>query len=171
MKAFFVSDRLAFGSAITSWEHVKNLRAQGITHVINLRRHRNEFTKAFPSLWLGYGDDLKPRPARFYRRALLFYRSVMRMPETKLFVMCHHGYQRSPSMAYFLLRAGGESPQVAREQIKLARPSARVVRAYRVSAEDFLVGQRNHRPVAGVGSTGLENRNGLRSATVATGAT
>jgi hypothetical protein len=141
MKAFFVNDRLAFGSAITSWEHVKNLRARGITHVINLRRHRSEFTKAFPSLWLAYGDDLKPRPARFYRRALLFYRRTMQMPKTKLFVMCHHGYQRSPSMAYFLLRAGGKSAEVAGEQIKLARRSARVVRAYRVSAENFLVGE------------------------------
>ena len=160
MKAFFINDRLAFGSAITSWEHVKNLRAQGITHVINLRRHRNEFTKAFPSLWLAYGDDLKPRPGGFYRRALLFYRSAMRLPETKVFVMCHLGYQRSPSMAYFLLRAGGKSPQLALGQIKLARPSARVVRAYRVSAEDFLVGELKRTSEAGVGSTGLRNRVG-----------
>ncbi|SRR6266851_1238669 len=172
MKAFFVSDRLAFGSAITCWDHVKNLRAQGITHVINLRRHRNEFSKAFPCLWLGYGDDLKPRPASFYRRALLFYRSAMRMPKTKLFVMCHHGYQRSPSMAYFLLRAEGKSPRLAREQIKLARPSARVVRAYRVSAENFLAGHHKRRPELGHGPAELRNRReNVRAATLATVAT
>jgi len=163
MKAFFVSDRLAFGSAITSWEHVKNLRAQGITHVINLRRHRSVFTKPFPSLWLAYGDDLKPRPASFYRRALLFYRSAMQMPKTKLFVMCHHGYQRSPSMAYFLLRAGGKSPQLAREQIKLARPSARVVRAYRVSGENFLLGPYKRRPEPGLRSCDSTRRRKGRS--------
>jgi len=33
----FVNERLAFGSAITSSEHVENLRTQGITHLINLR--------------------------------------------------------------------------------------------------------------------------------------
>lgn len=138
MKAFFVSKRLAFGSAITSSVHVKELRAQGITHVVNLRRSRNEFIKAFPTLWLAYGDDLKPRSASFYRRALSFYRGAMRLPNTKLFIMCHHGYQRSPSLAYFLLRAMGTSPKLARGRIMVARPSARIVWAYRVSAEDFL---------------------------------
>jgi hypothetical protein len=138
VKAFFVNERLAFGSAITSSEHVENLRTQGITHLINLRYHQNKFTKAFPNLWLPYKDDLKPRPPRFYRRALRFYTSVMCLPKTKLFVMCHHGYQRSPSLTYFFLRALGRSPRVAQEEVRLARRSARIVHAYRVSAEEFL---------------------------------
>lgn len=138
MKAFFVTDRLAFGSAITSSDHVENLRAQGVTHVINLRRHRSEFIRAFPNLWLAYRDDLKPRPASFYRRALSFYGNVMRVPKTKIFVMCHHGYRRSPALVYFFLRAMGMNPSLARERVARARRSARVARAYRVSAEEFL---------------------------------
>jgi len=138
MKAFFVIERLAFGSAITSWGHVENLRAEGVTHVINLRRHQNEFITAFPNLWLAHRDDLKPRPARFYRRALSFYRNVMRVPKTKIFVMCHHGYRRSPALVYFFLRATGMSPSLARERVARARRSARVARAYRISAEEFL---------------------------------
>ena len=37
MKVFWVSKRLAFGSAITTWGHVEQLQALGITHVVNLR--------------------------------------------------------------------------------------------------------------------------------------
>lgn len=58
-------------------------------------------------------------------------------------------------MAYFLLCAGGKSPEGAREQIKLARPSARVVRAYRVSAENFLVGQCKRHSARRVRSAGV----------------
>jgi hypothetical protein len=140
MKTFFVTDRLAFGSAVTSSAHVDNLRAQGITHVINLRYHRNKFIRVFPNLWLAYRDDLKARPPGFYRRALSFYRSAMSLPDTKVFLMCHHGYQRSPSLAYFFLRAAGMSPRLARERVSRARRSARMVRAYRFSAEEFLTG-------------------------------
>ena len=138
MKAFFVTDRLAFGSAVTRLEHVERLRALGITHVINLRRNQNEFIIAFPNLWLAYRDDLKPRPASFYRSALSFYGNAMRVPKTKIFVMCHHGYRRSPALVYFLLRAAGMSPSLARERVVEARRSARVARAYRISAEEFL---------------------------------
>jgi hypothetical protein len=138
MKAFFVNNRLAFGSAITSWDHVANLRAKGVTHVINLRHHENEFIVAFSNLWLAYRDDLKPRPASFYRSAFSFYGNAMRVPKAKIFVMCHHGYRRSPALVYFFLRATGMSPSLARERVVEARQSARVARAYRISAEEFL---------------------------------
>lgn len=139
MKTFFVDHRLAFGSAITCWEHVERLSSEGITHVINLRRSRNRFVQEFPNLWLPYKDDLKPRPAQFYSRALSFYKSAMRQQNAKLLVMCHHAYQRSPSLVYFLLRASGTSAQNAAAMIAGARRSARIVRAYRNSAETFLV--------------------------------
>ena len=53
----------------------------------------------------------------------------MCLPKTKLFVMCHHGYQRSPSLTYFFLRALGRSPRVAQEEVRLARRSARKTHA------------------------------------------
>ncbi len=41
MKAFWVSKRLAFGSAVTAWGHVEKLQALGITHIINLRHGKH----------------------------------------------------------------------------------------------------------------------------------
>jgi hypothetical protein len=138
VKAFFVSKRLAFGSAIKTKAHVKKLKALGITHVINLRRYNNEQIEKFPALWLPFKDDFKPRPRWFYKRTLKFYRKAMRRRDAKLFVMCHHGICRSASLTYFFLRVSGRSRKAAERRVRAVRASARVVPAYRRSAEEYL---------------------------------
>lgn len=139
MKSFFVSKRLAFGSAIKTKAHVKQLRALGITHVINLRRSNNKKIQKFPHhLWLPFKDDMKPRPKWFYKRTLKFYRKLTKRRHAKLFVMCHHGICRSASLTYFFLRASGKSRNKAERRIKAARPMAHVVPAYRESSEKYL---------------------------------
>ena len=63
MKVFWVSKRLAFGSAITTWQHVEKLQALGVTHVINLRHGKHDKkVRQFKSLWLPFRDDKEPRP-------------------------------------------------------------------------------------------------------------
>ena len=139
MKAFFVSERLAFGSAIKTKTHVKQLQALGITHVINLRwSGNNAKVRKFKHLWLPFHDDKKPRPRWFYKRTLKFYRKAMKRSDAKLFVMCHHGICRSASLTYFFLRSSGKYPSSAVSKIKGARPMARVVPAYRESGEKYL---------------------------------
>ena len=138
MKAFFVSKRLAFGSAIKTKAHVKKLKALGITHVINLRQSNNKQIQKFSNLWLPFPDDLKPRPRWFYKRTLKFYRKAMKERDAKLFVMCHHGICRSASLTYFFLRYLGKSRNRAELKIKTARPAARIVPAYRESGEKYL---------------------------------
>jgi hypothetical protein len=73
VKAVFVTKRLAFGSAITKWRHVEQLRELGITHVINLRRVNNKKIRQFKWLWLPFEDNKKPRPRWFYGSALKFH--------------------------------------------------------------------------------------------------
>lgn len=139
MTVFFVSKRLAFGSSIKTKTHVKQLRALGITHVINLRWSQNNAkVRQFPHVWLRFQDDKKPRPRWFYKRALKFYRKAMKQRDAKLFVMCHHGICRSASLTYFLMRSWGKSTRKAERKIKAARPTARVVPAYRESSEKYL---------------------------------
>ena len=138
MKAFFVSPRLAFGSAIKTKTHVKQLRALGVTHVINLRRSNNRQIQKFKHLWLPFKDNAKPRPRWFYKRTLKFYRKAMKRRGAKLFVMCHHGICRSASLTYFFLRSAGKSPKKAGAKVRRARPKARIARAYRESGEEFL---------------------------------
>ena len=139
MKAFFVSKRLAFGSAIKTKTHVKKLKALGITHVINLRRSNNRQIQKFSHIWLPFPDDLKPRPRWFYKRTLKFYRKAMKKRDAKIFVMCHHGICRSASLTYFFLRWSGTNRDKAERKVKRARLNARIVRAYRDSSEEFLV--------------------------------
>jgi hypothetical protein len=138
VKAFFVSKRLAFGSAIKTKTHVKKLKALGITHVINLRRSNNRQIQKFSHLWLPFPDDLKPRPRWFYKRALKFYRKATKQRDAGLFVMCHHGICRSASLTYFFLRVIGKSRVKAESKIKSARSTARIVPAYRESSETYL---------------------------------
>ena len=144
MRVFWVSERLAFGSAFSSWQDVRQLHALGLTHVINLRSSRRYRMKlrSFHSLWLPFPDDKEPRPARFYRDALRFYKRAMQGDDFKIFVMCHRGICRSASLAYFLLRASGFSHTRAESTILRVRSCAIICRAYRECGEDFLVGQR-----------------------------
>jgi predicted protein tyrosine phosphatase len=139
VKAFFVSERLAFGSAIKTKTHVKQLRSLGITHIINLRWSQNNArVRQFRYIWLRFHDDKKPRPRWFYKRARKFYRKAMKKRGTKLLVMCHHGICRSASLTYFFLRNSGKSRAKADLRIKCARPTARVVPAYIDSGERYL---------------------------------
>jgi hypothetical protein len=140
MKAFFVNDRLAFGSAVRTWGHVEKLRALGITHIVNLRWSQNSAkVRQFPHIWLRFHDDKKTRPAWFYRRALKFYQRALQKPEAKLFVMCHHGLCRSASLAYFFLRLSGAGIVQAQTRVLGVRPTARVVPAYRDAGDSFLM--------------------------------
>jgi protein-tyrosine phosphatase len=138
VKAFFVSKRLAFGSAIESKTHVKKLKALGITHVINLRRSNNRQVQKFSHVWFPFPDDMKPRPRWFYKRTLKFYRKAMKRRGSKLLVMCHHGICRSASLTYFFLRHLGKSRIKAELKIRTARPAARIVPAYRESGDKYL---------------------------------
>jgi protein-tyrosine phosphatase len=139
MRAFFVTKRLAFGSAITTWGHVEKLQALGVTHVINLRHGKHgKIIRKFKNLWLPFRDDMQSRPRWFYRRALRFYKRAMRKPNAKVFVMCHHGVCRSASLTYFLLCASGFTHSRAQNVVLRARPRAFIARAYREGGEIFL---------------------------------
>jgi predicted protein tyrosine phosphatase len=139
VKAFFVSKRLAFGSAVKTKTHVKQLEALGITHIINLRwSENNAKVRKFSHIWLRFHDDKESRPQWFYRRALKFYKKAIKHRDAKVLVMCHHGICRSASLTYFFLRWSGRSPRNAEGRIKNARRAARVVSGYRKSGEKFL---------------------------------
>jgi protein-tyrosine phosphatase len=140
LKVFFVSKRLAFGSAVKTKTHVRQLEDLGITHIINLRWSRNNAkVRRFAHIWLRFHDDKKARPRWFYRRAVKFYKKAMKERDAKVLVMCHHGICRSASLTYFFLRWTGKSKVRAKSIIKKARPAACVVHAYRYSSEDYLL--------------------------------
>src|SRR5258706_4803743 len=122
MIVFFVSDRLAFGSKVRLNRHVEKLQELGITHVIDARNYPSKKLKKFKTVHLNFKDDARPRPMWFYERAWTFYRTALRNPRAKVFVMCRAGRRRSASLTYFLLRASGSEPSKAREVMQRTRP-------------------------------------------------
>ena len=138
MVVFFVGKRLAFGSKATRIRHVERLRAMGITHIVDVRKYRAKKLDQFKRICLNFKDNARPRPQRFYSRALAFYKQAMRQPGSKVFVMCRAGRRRSANMTYFLLRASGVGPSEAEATIRRARPCIQIVRAYRESGEEYL---------------------------------
>ena len=139
MQAFFVTKRLAFGGEITTWSHVEQLQALGITHVVNLLSNKHgKKIRQFKNLRLSFRDDMKPRPRWFHRHALLFYKRAMRKPNAKVFVMCRLGICRSASLTYFFLRASGVGYVHAEKIVLRARPCAKIRRTYRECGESFL---------------------------------
>jgi hypothetical protein len=136
---FGSTKRLAFGSSITTWRHVEQLEALGITHVVNLRRNKHgKKVKHFKNLRLPFRDDKKPRPDWFYRQALDFYERAMRRPDSKMLVMCRCGVCRSASLVFFLLRASGIDVTQAKGLLAAARSRAYIGRPYFQSGEEFL---------------------------------
>ncbi len=102
MKAFWVTKRLAFGSAITTWRHVEQLQTLGITHIVNLRHGKHgKKVKQFKNLWLPFRDDMKPRPKWFYRSALRFY--VKAMQQARLQSLCDVSSRNLPQCIADLL--------------------------------------------------------------------
>ena len=138
MIVFFVGKRLAFGSKATRLRHVERLRALGITHIIDVRKYRAKKLDQFKRICLSFKDDARPRPSWYYSRALSFYKQAMKQPDARVFVMCRAGRRRSANMTYFLLRASGVGPRKAENTIRRARPCIQIVRAYRLSGEQFL---------------------------------
>ena len=109
MKVFWVSKRLAFGSAITTWRHVRAAAGTGrhTRHQPAARQAQRSKLRQFKSLWLPFRDDKKARPCGF----IVVRSGSTRAPWTrsaKVFMMCHHGICRSASLAYFFLRARHE---------------------------------------------------------------
>jgi protein-tyrosine phosphatase len=144
MRVFWVTKQLAFGSAIGTWQHVRQLHEMGLTHVVNLRSSRRYKTKlrSFHSLWFPFPDNKKPRPASFYEDALRFYKRAMERSDSKVFVMCKHGICRSASLTYFLLRASGLASTRAQNEVLRVRPRGIICRAYRECGEQFLTRHR-----------------------------
>jgi hypothetical protein len=138
MIVFFVNRRLAFGSKCTRARHIQKLESLGITHVIDVRNYAGKKLLKFKTIRLNFKDDARPRPMWFYSRALRFYEKALKHANSKVYVMCRAGRRRSANMTYFLLRASGVGPRKAEATIRRARPCVQIVRAYRLSGEQFL---------------------------------
>lgn len=125
----FITQRVATGAEVSSQTHLDELRALGITHIINGRSEFNDaqvFKKdsGFCYLWNGVDDDGLTKPVEWFKKAIDFALPALALPNTKIYAHCAAGVNRGPSLAYAILRAQGLDAKLAMNLIKTNRPIA-----------------------------------------------
>ena len=117
----FITPRLAVGGMVHDYE-IPEIQALGITHIINVnwpdRPEHAEVVLSFRHLDLAVLDDGLPKLPAWFHAGLDFANTLG--PDDKLLVHCGHGVNRSPAMAYAILRAWGYDD--AEAIVRAARP-------------------------------------------------
>lgn len=144
----FVTDWLAVGGRPTAGD-VEALRNFGITHVLDVGWPEEpdppEITSAFKHLSLSILDDGQPKPASWFAEGAAFAAEAV-ASGGKVLVHCGHGVNRSPAMAYSILRRAAYTPDRAETLIRQRRrqtatgPTGGWFNVYVKSAEDALAG-------------------------------
>lgn len=139
----WILDRLAISGAPREREHVAELEAGKVTHVLDLRP-----TPHFPASlsWprrtevinLPVTDDLVPFSVALLGRALRIVRATLRNPNHRVVIACDAGEHRSPLIAYLYLRSIGLPARASLALIQERRPIADFPIVYLRSAEDAL---------------------------------
>ena len=131
----FLTPWLAVGGALEAADVDDALR-QGITHIVNCRVSFDDselINGRAAYLWDPAPDDRRPKEPRWFLEAIEFVRTARRDPDAKVLIHCTGGIDRSPSLAYAVLRSLGWSRVRAERTIGEAHPEARLV--YRDDAE------------------------------------
>jgi dual specificity phosphatase 3 len=133
----FITPRLATGGDLPEASDdadrdLEEWRRLGITHVVDNRIEWDdaEFVhdRAPEILYLHNGvDDAGDRqPDEWFDRGVAWIRQATQDPDATVFVHCHMGINRGPSLAYAALLDQGWDPVEAIDAIRTARPIAGV---------------------------------------------
>lgn len=108
----FVTDRLAIGTTpdsiadLNPFTHVINCRAElDIAPMLANSRFDGRYLWAPTEDWIPFTDTHKP-PA-WFKPGVEFGLQTLSRPQTRLYVFCHAGANRSATMAWAILRAFG----------------------------------------------------------------
>lgn len=133
----WVTQRIALGSAVVTREHVQELIADGITHVLDCRLAEGG-ELLYEGTTIRYlanptADDGKPKADLWFKKGIGFVLTSLAIPKARVLIHCMLGVSRSPSMTYAVLRSLGHSGDDAVKLIKKARILAGV--RYREDAD------------------------------------
>ncbi len=107
---------------------VAALRSRGVTHILNLASSRNDVDTAhdgFAEVLARPVEDFEQFMGWWMRDTLdHMHRMLLSSPAAKLFVHCHAGQQRAPTMLWLYLCACGSAPGAAADWIRSAKPDA-----------------------------------------------
>lgn len=107
----FLTPWLAVGGALAAAD-VDDVLRQGITHIVNCHVSFDDselINGRAAYLWDPAPDDRLPKEPRWFLEAIEFVRKARRDPRAKVLIHCTGGIDRSPSLAYAVLRSLGWS--------------------------------------------------------------
>lgn len=121
-----VAPWLFIGPALTTAEYAV-LRRDGITHILDLREEGSDDEDALAELglrWLRFPIPDRAAPSHEQLAALIEWLEADADPEADqaLYIHCHAGYGRTPSMAMALLMQRDLSLAEAHRIVRAARP-------------------------------------------------
>ena len=138
----FVTNRLAVGGAISTFENMREVARAGITHVVNMQREFDDRAisdgAGIEILWIECEDDFLPKSPEFFRDGVLFTLEALQEPAARVLFHCAAGIHRSPMMLLAVLRTLGYETERAMDTIATARPQAEFPPVYLTSVEDFV---------------------------------
>ncbi len=142
MDMSWVTDRIAIGGGIWVDEKMAELKAMGVTHVIDMQIEFDDTPlgerHGVAVLWNPVDDDFQPKAVSVFERGVKFALDALRGEETKLFIHCAAGVHRAPMMGLAVLRAMGHSLEEAREMIESKRYVADFADVYVRSVERYM---------------------------------
>lgn len=120
----WITTRLAVGGMIGTSANMRRLRASGITHVLNLQAEFDDAPLAaeegVDTLWLPLESSEEVPAPEAVRAAIGYAQQAWTEPESRLYVHCLAGLNRSPLLAYAILRSSGNAPADALAQVRAA---------------------------------------------------
>lgn len=134
--------RLAVGGGIWTSEAMADLARRGFTHILNLQQEFDDSELAagagMIALWNPTEDDLAPKPASFFERAVGFALEALRDERAQVYVHCAAGIHRGPLAAAAIMCGLGFSPEAAVALIVSRRAGADFPEVYLESLRDWL---------------------------------
>ena len=138
----FVTNRLAVGGAISTFENMREVARAGITHVVNMQLEFDDRAisdgAGIEILWVECADDFLPKPPELFWDGVLFTLEALQEPAARVLFHCAAGVHRSPMMLLAVLRTLGYETERAMDTIAAARPQAEFPPVYVASVEDFV---------------------------------
>lgn len=138
----WVTSRLAVGSAIMTLHNMRRLASMGVTHVLNVETDFDDSTitglTGINVLWLPQPDDMRRKPPEWFEQGVSFVEEALTSEESRVYVHCLAGIQRSPMMVLAYLGATGMELGEAVDLIKSVRPAASFPAPYLSSVQEFL---------------------------------
>lgn len=142
MDMSWVTERIAVGGGIWVPEKMAEVKAAGITHVIDMQIEFDDTPIAKPFgievLWNPVDDDFQPKPVEVFELGVEFGLKALKKKNTKIFIHCAAGVHRAPMMTLALLRAQGHDLETAKTMILSKRYVADLADVYVNSVERFV---------------------------------